>query len=96
MLTSGGRTSGSREVCLDGEAVTELHEVGGGVGDGTMQAEMDELNAVVRRSAMAFTGIPGQLHLVIAARGYGVGRGAMGTVKEISAFVNAGRGNAGA
>ena len=87
----GGTYVRLREVCLDGDAVTELHEIGGGVGDGTMQAEMDELNAVVRRSAIAFSDIPGQLHLVIAARGYGVGHGAMGTVKEISAFVNAAR-----
>ena len=87
----GGTYVRLREVCLEGEAVNELHEVGGGVGDGTMQAEMDELNAVVRRSATAFSDVPGQLHLVIAARGYGVGRGAMGTVKEVSAFVNAAR-----
>jgi glucosamine kinase len=87
----GGTYVRLREVCLNGQAVTELHEVGGGVGDGTMQAEMDELNAVVRRSAIAFSDIPGGLHLVIAARGYGVGHDAMGTVKEVSAFVNAAR-----
>jgi glucosamine kinase len=71
--------------------VNELQEVGSGVGDGTIQAEMDELSMVVRRSQEEFANVPSGLHLVIAARGYGVGRSVAGTVEQIAASVNATR-----
>jgi glucosamine kinase len=87
----GGTHVRLRAIGLEGETVVELNEIGGGVGDGTMQAEMDELNAVVRRSGIGFTHIRGQLQVVIAARGYRAGRGAMERVRQIAAIVNAAR-----
>ena len=87
----GGTHVRLREVGLDGESVKELQEVGSGVGDGTIQAEIDELSAVVRRSGVVFKDFPGGLHLVVAARGFGAGRGVPETVKHLAAFVHAAR-----
>jgi N-acetylglucosamine kinase-like BadF-type ATPase len=87
----GGTYVRLREVDHDGEKVKELQEVGPGVGDGTIEAEMDELSAVVHRCGVALKDVRGGMHLVVAARGFGAGRGVPETVRQIAAFVHAAR-----
>ena len=87
----GGTHVRLRQVGLEGETVSELHEVGSGVGDGYVSSLMEQLNAVVRRLGVARGGFPRGMTVVITSRGLRAGQAERVAIRDMAAFLRAER-----
>jgi N-acetylglucosamine kinase-like BadF-type ATPase len=91
LADAGGTHVRLRHVGPDGEILGELHEVGPGVGDGTIASLMEELSAVVRRPGVLRTNVAGALHVVITSRGLAAGQEERAAIRDLAAYLHASR-----
>lgn len=87
----GGTHVRLRQVAPEGNIVSELHETGSGVGDGTIRSLMEALSALVRRPGVVPTDGPGGFHVVISSRGLSAGPDQRAALEQLAAFVKASR-----
>jgi glucosamine kinase len=87
----GGTHVRLRHVTPEGEILSELQEIGSGVGDGTIRSLMEELSAVVQRPGVMPADVPRGTRVVITSRGLSAGQDEREAIRQLAAFVKATR-----